>query len=158
MSDGENGTTAFNMNDTDYTYLTSTVKTYEQIEADKVRKLMAQIETYVCPTLFLAGIVGNTCVILTVTHPKFRKMGSRIILCALAISDSLLLSTNPFNQQFMQSWLGVTCSVNGRHDKYRGNQTNTSSDENDSRNVRNEDFGGVWLGPSDDTPGDVTQT
>ncbi|XP_060553633.1 neuromedin-U receptor 2-like [Ruditapes philippinarum] len=69
--------------------------------ADQIQQKMNTAQYFVCPTLFVVGIVGNICTVLTVSRAQFHQMTSRFILYALAVSDSLLLFTNPFNQQFM---------------------------------------------------------
>lgn len=69
--------------------------------ADILQDKMNLVQYIGCPTLLVLGLLGNVSVVLTVSHQKFRHMTSRYILCALAFSDSLLLLTNPFNQQFM---------------------------------------------------------
>lgn len=71
-----------------------------------LRIIMNQIEYFICPTLLVIGLTGNICTILTVTRSRFRNMASRHILCVLAVSDSLLLCTNPFNQNFMKDLWG----------------------------------------------------
>ena len=85
----------------------------------ELRGYIDRIESVVCPVLFTIGVAGNACILMTVLHERFRKMTSRFILCALAVSDTLLLSTNPFNQNFMISFFGqdiralspVTCKL-----------------------------------------------
>lgn len=69
----------------------------------KLMETLITIEYIVCPTLVVIGLVGNTLTILTVSHSQFRRVATRYVLCALAISDSLLLCTNPFNQSFMMN-------------------------------------------------------
>lgn len=74
-------------------------------EDDYITKLINttnQIQYFACPTLVVLGLLGNVCTILTVSQSQFRHMTSRHILCSLAVSDSLLLCTNPFNQHFMK--------------------------------------------------------
>ena len=67
-----------------------------------LRNRMNQIQYFICPSLFFIGLTGNICTLLTVSRSQFRHLTSRYILCALAVSDSLLLCTNPFNQNFMK--------------------------------------------------------
>lgn len=68
---------------------------------NELHKTLSQVQYIVCPTLVVIGLIGNVCTILTVSRPQFRKLTTRRILCALAVSDSLMLFINPFNQEFM---------------------------------------------------------
>ncbi|XP_045173287.2 neuromedin-U receptor 2-like [Mercenaria mercenaria] len=74
--------------------------------AEMIQEKMDTVQYVVCPTLLVFGILGNLSTILTVSHVQFHQMTSKFILYALAISDSLLLLTNPFNQHFMQEIWG----------------------------------------------------
>lgn len=75
----------------------STQDTYTQELMDKWN----QVQYVLSPTLVVVGLVGNLFSFLTVSRHQFRKLTTRRILCVLAVSDSLLLCTNPFNQNFM---------------------------------------------------------
>lgn len=68
----------------------------------ELRNITNQIQYFVCPFLFFIGLAGNICTILTVSRNEFRHLTMAYILSALAVSDSLMLCTNPFNQTFMQ--------------------------------------------------------
>jgi hypothetical protein len=83
------------------------VMTANRSLANLIQDKMNTAQYFVCPTLFVLGIVGNILTILTVSQVQFQQMTSRFILLALAASDSLLLLTNPFNQQFMPAILGL---------------------------------------------------
>ncbi|XP_052782966.1 growth hormone secretagogue receptor type 1-like [Mya arenaria] len=101
------------------TFQRNSTDTVTDDEIERLSITMSKIQTVLCPTLFIVGILGNCFVISTVSHGQFRHMTVRIILLALALSDCLLLSTNPFNQRFMQDVMGrdvravhaVTCKV-----------------------------------------------
>jgi len=74
----------------------------ENALAEKYMEKWKQVQYVVCPSLVVIGLIGNICAIITVSQPQFRKLTTRRILCALALSDTLLLCTNPFNQSFMK--------------------------------------------------------
>ena len=78
----------------------------DKTSAQLIQEKMNTAQYFVCPTLLVFGITGNLLTILTVSQSQFQQMTSRFILFALAVSDSLLLLTNPFNQQFMRELWG----------------------------------------------------
>lgn len=109
----DNCTTAANVtcrNDSDPEGTTSVWNTtldnttiYYKSKSYMLQEQMNRVQILICPALFSVGLLGNFCVILTISHAKYRQMTSRYILCALAFSDSVLLLANPFNQPFMQT-------------------------------------------------------
>lgn len=75
----------------------------ELTEALQLQARINDIQVFLCPILLVVGIFGNTFIALTVSHPQFRDMTIRYFLLALALSDSLAILTNPFNQNFMKT-------------------------------------------------------
>lgn len=62
---------------------------------------------YIITPIFLAtGLFGNLVTILTMATKSFSGMTSRYILIALAISDTTLLLTQPFNKLFVRKLIG----------------------------------------------------
>ena len=60
----------------------------------------------VTPTILLVGLFGNTMTILTVSSKSFSDLTSRLILIALAISDTTLIALQPFNKLFVRKLIG----------------------------------------------------
>ncbi|KAL4228185.1 Olfactory receptor [Mactra antiquata] len=60
----------------------------------------------ITPIFLATGLFGNIVTIITMASKSFSGMTSRYILIALALSDTTLLLTQPFNKQFMQKLLG----------------------------------------------------
>lgn len=58
------------------------------------------------PLLLVFGLFGNGVTIFTMASKSFSKMTSRYILIALAMSDTTLLLTQPFNKLFLRKLIG----------------------------------------------------
>ena len=65
------------------------------------------IAGYVITPLFLIiGLIGNAITIVTMSSKEFSHLTSRYILIALALSDTTLLLTQPFNKLFVRKMIG----------------------------------------------------
>lgn len=60
----------------------------------------------ISPTFLLIGLFGNAITIVTMMSKEFSDLTSRYILIALAISDTTLLLTQPFNKLFVRKLIG----------------------------------------------------
>lgn len=60
----------------------------------------------ITPLLLAIGLFGNGVTIVTMASQSFRNMTSRYILVALAISDTILILTQPFNKLFVRKMFG----------------------------------------------------
>lgn len=73
----------------------TTVSSVSKNEIDYVTSVISVV-------VICAGLVGNILTILVIASPKITNLSSRKLLLALAVSDSLLLLTQPFNTKYMQ--------------------------------------------------------
>lgn len=60
----------------------------------------------ITPTFLAIGLFGNAITILTMSSKEFSSLTSRYILIALALSDTTLLLTQPFNKLFVRKLIG----------------------------------------------------
>ncbi|XP_033759091.1 growth hormone secretagogue receptor type 1-like [Pecten maximus] len=59
------------------------------------------------PTMLIFGLTGNTLTIIIMTSRRYAHLTSRLLLIALALSDTLLLLTQPFNKIFVIKMTGI---------------------------------------------------
>ena len=60
----------------------------------------------ILPTFLVIGLMGNSLTIATMLSKEFLHLTSRYILICLALSDTTLLLTQPFNKIFVQTMFG----------------------------------------------------
>lgn len=60
----------------------------------------------ILPTFLVIGLFGNSLTIATMVSKEFRNLTSRYILICLALSDTTLILTQPFNKLFVRKLLG----------------------------------------------------
>ncbi|XP_052699546.1 neuromedin-U receptor 2-like [Crassostrea angulata] len=63
--------------------------------------VLSYINYFLLPLLLVLGLTGNTLTIIIMQTKRFTHLTSRIFLIALALSDSVLLLTQPFNKNFI---------------------------------------------------------
>ena len=63
-------------------------------------------EYVILPTFLVIGLFGNSLTIATMISKQFQNLTSRYILICLALSDTTLLLTQPFNKIFLRNVLG----------------------------------------------------
>ncbi|KAK3092832.1 hypothetical protein FSP39_007720 [Pinctada imbricata] len=73
---------------------------------DRVLDGLEIVNFILLPTVLLFGISGNILTVIIMSSSKFKHLTSRIFLIALAISDTILLVTQPFNKMFVMKLLG----------------------------------------------------
>ena len=59
------------------------------------------------PVLLVIGLFGNFMSIVFMTRQEFSKMPMRIIIIALAISDTIVIIMHPHNKPYVRSFLGA---------------------------------------------------
>ena len=59
------------------------------------------------PVLLVIGLLGNLMSIVVLTRREFSNMTMRIIIIALAISDTILIIMHPHNKPYVRSFLGA---------------------------------------------------
>lgn len=60
----------------------------------------------ITPLLLAIGLFGNCVTVVTMASQSFNNMTSRYILIALALSDTMLILTQPFNKLFVRKMIG----------------------------------------------------
>lgn len=63
--------------------------------------VLSYINYFLLPLLLVLGLTGNTLTIIIMQTKRYTHLTSRIFLIALALSDSVLLLTQPFNKNFI---------------------------------------------------------
>ena len=101
----EVNTTSFE-NATTYENTTLSESTGQTVELGNIKQIMFTIQYALLPFFFLTGLFGNTMTIITMASRHFQHLTSRYILIALAISDTVLLLTQPFNKLFVIDFFG----------------------------------------------------
>lgn len=87
-----------------------TMTTTESPELDAtyvdVKNAMFMLQYFLLPIFLVTGLFGNLFTIATMASSRFQHMTSRYILIFLAISDTVLLLTQPFNKLWVIKLLG----------------------------------------------------
>ncbi|XP_045215293.2 leukotriene B4 receptor 1-like [Mercenaria mercenaria] len=97
--------TDFFPNDVELNTTNSTVSPPKQSFAELQNSFY--VASYVLTPIFLViGLFGNGVTIFTMASKSFSNMTSRYILIALALSDTTLLLTQPFNKLFLRKLIG----------------------------------------------------
>ncbi|OWF40664.1 C-C chemokine receptor type 1-like [Mizuhopecten yessoensis] len=73
----------------------------------KVLKVLQHANYFLLPMFLLLGLAGNTLTIIIMTTGRYAHLTSRLILIALAVSDTVLLLTQPLNKIFVIEMTGV---------------------------------------------------
>lgn len=87
---------------------TSTTTLPEQDELFlRVKNAMFMLQYFLLPVFLVTGLFGNIFTIVTMASSRFQHLTSRYILIFLAISDTVLLVTQPFNKLWVMKLLGT---------------------------------------------------
>ena len=73
----------------------------------QIKEVMFIFQYVTMPIILVIGLFGNFLTIVTMASQKFKHLTSRYILIALAISDTTLLLTQPFNKLWMINLFGT---------------------------------------------------
>ncbi|XP_060075405.1 lysophosphatidic acid receptor 6-like [Ylistrum balloti] len=73
----------------------------------KILEVLQHANYFLLPTFLLLGLTGNGLTIIIMTTRRYAHLTSRLLLMALAISDSLLLLTQPLNKIFVIRLTGI---------------------------------------------------
>ena len=88
-----------------------TTATYELTDDQKrlkeIQDAMFMFQYIALPFFLIIGLFGNIMTIATMASKQFRHLTSRYILIALAISDTTLLITQPFNKIWITNLFGM---------------------------------------------------
>lgn len=69
--------------------------------------IISYINYFLLPVLLVLGLTGNTLTVIIMQTKRYTHLTSRLFLIALALSDSFLLLTQPFNKDFVLTLLGT---------------------------------------------------
>ena len=102
---GINNTTLFYNATSNSTLPTEAPYVDERLQ--KAKDVMFNIQYALLPLFLVTGIFGNFFTIITMASRRFQHLTSRYILMFLAISDTVLLLTQPFNKLWIIKLLGT---------------------------------------------------
>ena len=74
---------------------------------EQIKGVMFMLQYITLPLFLVAGLFGNILTILTMASKQFSHLTSRYLLIALAISDTTLLLTQPFNKLWVIKLFGT---------------------------------------------------
>ncbi|XP_045215467.2 leukotriene B4 receptor 1-like [Mercenaria mercenaria] len=106
LSVPSNGSQSF-INSTNNTTFFTTSVPYVDDRLEKAKNIMFNIQYVLLPFFLITGLFGNTFTIVTMASRRFQHLTSRYILIFLAISDTVLLITQPFNKLWVIKLLGT---------------------------------------------------
>ncbi|XP_052792147.1 growth hormone secretagogue receptor type 1-like [Mya arenaria] len=86
---------------------TSTEKDQAAEQIAAVKQVFFNIQYFMLPFFLVTGISGNSITIATMLSSKFEHLTSRYILIFMALSDTMLLITQPFNKLWVIRLFGV---------------------------------------------------
>ena len=69
-------------------------------------KILEEVQYGLVPTMIVVGLICNCLTIFTVSDIRFKQLNSRIMLIALALTDTLVLFAGFFNQSFTMELFG----------------------------------------------------
>ncbi|XP_061169026.1 histamine H2 receptor-like [Saccostrea echinata] len=73
----------------------------------KAMEILSYTNYVLLPVLLVLGLTGNTLTIIIMQTKRYSHLTSRLFLIALALSDSVLLLTQPLNKNFVLMYLGT---------------------------------------------------
>lgn len=87
--------------------ITSTTTSFPVVDPLKqVLDSLQYVNFVLLPTFLILGLTGNTLTIIIMNTKRYNRLTSGLILMALAISDTCLLLTQPFNKMFVMKVIG----------------------------------------------------
>ncbi|XP_062604865.1 neuromedin-U receptor 2-like [Saccostrea cucullata] len=73
----------------------------------KAMEILSYTNYVLLPLLLVLGLTGNTLTVIIMQTKRYSHLTSRLFLIALALSDSVLLLTQPLNKNFVLMYLGT---------------------------------------------------
>ncbi|XP_069117061.1 growth hormone secretagogue receptor type 1-like [Argopecten irradians] len=73
----------------------------------KILEVLQHANYVLLPTFLLLGLTGNCLTVIIMTGRRYAHLTSRLLLIALAVSDSVLLLTQPLNKIFVIELTGI---------------------------------------------------